>query len=46
LDCQNIEIFYKKLLIKYGYPPELARMEADKVLVQGELLAENFVNKK
>jgi type I restriction enzyme R subunit len=29
-------------LIKYGYPPDLARMEADRVIEQSELLAESF----
>ncbi len=33
----------KKLLMRYGYPPDLARMEADRVLEQGEALAEKFV---
>ena len=28
--------------MKYGYPPDLARMEADRVIEQSELLAENF----
>ena len=30
--------------MKYGYPPDLARMEADKVIDQSEALAENFSN--
>jgi hypothetical protein len=29
-------------LIIHGYPPDLAKMEADKVLKQGEALAEMF----
>jgi type I restriction enzyme R subunit len=28
--------------MRYGYPPDLARLEADKVLLQGEALAEMF----
>ena len=32
----------RKILIKYGYPPDLARMEADRVIEQSELLAESF----
>jgi hypothetical protein len=32
----------KKILMRYGYPPDLAKMEADKVLKQGEALAEMF----
>lgn len=40
----KLRLTVKKLLIKYGYPPELARMEADKVLEQGEVLAHRFIN--
>jgi type I restriction enzyme R subunit len=32
----------KKILQQYGYPPDLARMEADKVLEQSERLAEQM----
>jgi type I restriction enzyme R subunit len=39
----KLRLTVKKLLIKYGYPPDLARMEADKVLAQGEALAGEFV---
>lgn len=28
--------------MRYGYPPDLAKLEADKVLAQGEALAEMF----
>jgi type I restriction enzyme R subunit len=28
--------------MRYGYPPDLAKLEADKVLVQGESLADIF----
>ena len=28
--------------MRYGYPPDLARMEADKVLAQGKSLAGVF----
>jgi len=35
----KLRVTVKKILMKYGYPPDLARMEADKVLEQGELLA-------
>jgi len=28
--------------MKYGYPPDLAKMEADRVIEQSELLAENL----
>jgi type I restriction enzyme R subunit len=28
--------------MKYGYPPDLARMEADRVLEQSETLAEEM----
>jgi type I restriction enzyme R subunit len=30
------------MLIRYGYPPDLARMEADRVIEQSELLAESL----
>jgi len=39
----KLRLAVKKLLIKYGYPPDVARIEADKVLVQGEALAKRFV---
>ena len=35
----KLRITVKKLLVRYGYPPDLARMEADKVIEQSELLA-------
>ena len=35
----KLRVTVKKILMKYGYPPDLARMEADKVLEQGEKLA-------
>lgn len=35
----QLRLTVKKLLIKYGYPPDLARLEADRVLEQSELLA-------
>jgi type I restriction enzyme R subunit len=38
----KLRLTVRKLLIKYGYPPDLARMEADRVLEQSELLAESF----
>ena len=28
--------------MKYGYPPDLARMEADRVIEQSELLADSL----
>ena len=34
-----LRLAVKKILIKYGYPPDLARIEADRVLEQSELLA-------
>jgi type I restriction enzyme R subunit len=39
----KLRLTVKKVLIKYGYPPDLARMEADRVLEQSELLAEELV---
>ena len=38
----KLRLTVRKLLIKYGYPPDLARMEADRVLEQSELLATSF----
>ena len=35
----KLRLTVRKLLIKYGYPPDLARMEADRVIEQNELLA-------
>ena len=35
----KLRLLVKKVLIKYGYPPDVARIEADRVLVQSELLA-------
>tara|TARA_B110000967_G_scaffold160135_1_gene165935 strand:- start:136 stop:609 length:474 start_codon:yes stop_codon:yes gene_type:complete len=40
----KLRLTVRKLLIKYGYPPDLARMEADRVIEQSELLAESFTN--
>ena len=39
----KLRLTVRKILMKYGYPPELARMEADKVLEQSEVLAESFI---
>jgi hypothetical protein len=30
--------------MRYGYPPDLAKLEADKVLEQSELLATKFLS--
>ncbi len=38
----KLRLTVKKILIKYGYPPDVARMEADKVLEQSELLADRL----
>lgn len=35
----KLRLLVKKVLIKYGYPPDVARLEADRVLEQSELLA-------
>lgn len=34
-----LRLAVKKVLVRYGYPPDVARMEADRVLAQGELMA-------
>lgn len=39
-----LRLTVKKVLIRYGYPPDLARLEADRVLEQSELLAGSFVS--
>jgi len=38
----KLRLTVKKILMRYGYPPDLARLEADKVLAQSESLAEFF----
>lgn len=38
----KLRLTVKKILMRYGYPPDIAKMEADKVLAQGEALAEMF----
>ena len=35
----KLRLLVKKVLVKYGYPPDVARIEADRVLEQSELLA-------
>lgn len=35
----KLRLTVKKLLMRYGYPPDLAKIEADRVLEQSELLA-------
>ena len=34
----------RRILREYGYPPDLARMEADRVIEQSEVMAESFTN--
>lgn len=36
----KLRLTVKKILMRYGYPPDVAKMEADKVLAQSELLAD------
>lgn len=40
----KLRLTVRKILMRYGYPPDLARMEADKVLEQSELLAKESIN--
>lgn len=40
----QLRLTVKKLLMKYGYPPDIARIEADRVLEQSELLAHELIN--
>lgn len=42
----KLRLLVKKVLMRYGYPPDLAKIEADRVLEQSELLAEEFTKKK
>lgn len=41
----TLRVTVKKILMKYWYPPDLARIEADKVLEQSELLASELTKK-
>ncbi|WP_299601085.1 type I restriction endonuclease subunit R [uncultured Aquimarina sp.] len=38
----KLRLTVKKILMRYGYPPDLAKMEADRVIAQSENLAEYF----
>lgn len=38
----TLRLTVKKILMRYGYPPDVAKMEADKVLAQSENLAAFF----
>lgn len=38
----KLRLTVKKILMRYGYPPDLAKMEADRVLAQSESLADIF----
>lgn len=42
----KLRLTVKKILMRYGYPPDLAKLEADRVLAQGESLAEMFSTEK
>ncbi|MGV8815368.1 MAG: HsdR family type I site-specific deoxyribonuclease [Gelidibacter sp.] len=41
----KLRLTVKKILMRYGYPPDLAKLEADKVLAQSENLAAFFAGK-
>lgn len=41
----ELRLQVKKILMQYGYPPDLAKIEADRVLEQSELLAEQLATK-
>ncbi|MDN6292974.1 MAG: DUF3387 domain-containing protein, partial [Tetragenococcus halophilus] len=41
----KLRLTVKKILMRYGYPPDLAKIEADRVLAQSENLAEFFAGK-
>jgi type I restriction enzyme R subunit len=38
----TLRLTVKKILMRYGYPPDLARMQADRVIAQSESLADIF----
>ena len=38
----QLRLTVKKILMRYGYPPDVAKLEADRVLAQGESLAYIF----
>ncbi len=38
----KLRLTVRKILMRYGYPPDVARMEADRVLQQSESLAGVF----
>ena len=38
----KLRLTVRKILMKYGYPPDLAKMEADRVIEQSEALAETL----
>lgn len=38
----KLRLTVKKILMRYGYPPDIAKLEADRVLAQGESLADIF----
>jgi type I restriction enzyme R subunit len=40
----KLRLLVKKVLMRYGYPPDMAKIEADKVLEQSELLASELLN--
>lgn len=42
----KLRLTVKKILMRYGYPPDLAKLEADRVLAQSELLADIFSDDK
>ncbi|MDD2985368.1 type I restriction endonuclease subunit R [Flavobacterium sp.] len=38
----QLRLTVKKILMRYGYPPDVAKMEADRVIAQSESLADMF----
>ena len=38
----TLRLAVKKILMRYGYPPDVARMQADRVIAQSESLADVF----
>ncbi|MBW1914659.1 MAG: DUF3387 domain-containing protein [Deltaproteobacteria bacterium] len=39
----NLLIFVKRILRKYGYPPDLQQMAIDRIIQQSEMIADDWV---
>lgn len=41
-----MKVAVKRLLRKYGYPPDMEQLATDTVLKQAELIAQELINEK